>query len=106
LVITSKRLGLAGVTDKRGHLIGAITDGDLRRGLQFHGDGILARRADELMSRNPRTIEKEALASQALAKMEENVPRPITSLFVVATPGDNIPVGVLHIHDLLKAGIV
>jgi arabinose-5-phosphate isomerase len=58
------------------------------------------------MSRNPRTIEKDALASQALAKMEENVPRPITSLFVVATPGDHIPIGVLHIHDLLKAGIV
>jgi arabinose-5-phosphate isomerase len=106
LVITSKRLGVTGVTDKRGHLIGAITDGDLRRGLQLHADGILSRRADELMSRNPRTIEKDALASQALAKMEENVPRPITSLFVVATPGDHIPIGVLHIHDLLKAGIV
>jgi arabinose-5-phosphate isomerase len=106
LVITSKRLGVTGVTDKRGRLIGAITDGDLRRGLQLHADGILSRRADELMSRNPRTIEKDALASQALAKMEENVPRPITSLFVVATPGDNIPIGVLHIHDLLKAGIV
>ena len=106
LVITSKRLGVTGVTDKRGELIGAITDGDLRRGLQLHADRILSRRADELMSRNPRTIEKDALASQALAKMEENVPRPITSLFVVSTPGDKVPVGILHIHDLLKAGIV
>ncbi len=106
LVITSKRLGLAGVTDNGGRLIGAITDGDLRRGLQSHGDGILVRRAEELMSRNPRTIEKDALASQALAKMEENVPSPITSLFVVAMPDDNVPVGVLHIHDLLKAGII
>jgi arabinose-5-phosphate isomerase len=106
LVITSKRLGVTGVTDQRGQLIGAITDGDLRRGLQLHADGILTRRADELMSRNPRTIEKDALASQALAKMEENVPRPITSLFVVSRPGDKVPVGILHLHDLLKAGIV
>jgi arabinose-5-phosphate isomerase len=106
LVITSKRLGVTGVADKRGELVGAITDGDLRRGLQLHADRILSRRADELMSRDPRTIEKEALASQALAKMEENVPRPITSLFVVSHPGDKIPVGILHIHDLLKAGIV
>jgi arabinose-5-phosphate isomerase len=106
LVITSKRLGVTGVTDKRGELIGAITDGDLRRGLQLHADAILNRRADELMSRNPRTIERDALASQALAKMEENVPRPITSLFVVSTPGEKVPVGILHLHDLLKAGIV
>jgi arabinose-5-phosphate isomerase len=106
LVITSKRLGVTGVTGKRGNLIGVITDGDLRRGLQTHGDGILSRRADEIMSLKPRSIEKDALASQALARMEENVPRPITSLFVVERPGDMVPVGILHIHDLLKAGIV
>jgi arabinose-5-phosphate isomerase len=106
LIITSKRLGVTGVTDKRGHLIGAITDGDLRRGLQTHGDGLLSRRADEIMARKPRSIEKDALASQALAKMEENVPRPITSLFVVEKPGGTVPIGILHIHDLLKAGIV
>lgn len=106
LVITSKRLGVTGVIDTGGRLIGAITDGDLRRGLQAHGDGLLGRRADEVMSLKPRTIEKDALASQALAKMEENIPRPITSLFVVGRPGDGIPIGILHIHDLLKAGIV
>ena len=106
LVITSKRLGVTGVTDKRGDLIGVITDGDLRRGLQAHGDGILSKRAGEIMTLKPRSIEKDALASQALARMEENMPRPITSLFVVEKPGDNVPVGILHIHDLLKAGIV
>jgi arabinose-5-phosphate isomerase len=106
LVITSKRLGVAGVTDGRGDLIGAITDGDLRRGLQAYGDGILSRRAGELMTLKPRSIEKDALASQALAKMEENMPSPITSLFVVERLGDRVPVGILHIHDLLKAGIV
>ena len=106
LVITSKRLGVTGVTDKRGDLIGVITDGDLRRGLQAHGDGILSKRAEEIMTLKPRSIEKDALASQALARMEENMPRPITSLFVVEKLGDRVPVGILHIHDLLKAGIV
>ena len=106
LVITSKRLGVTGVADKQGHLIGAITDGDLRRGLQAHGDGVLNKRADEIMTPKPRSIEKDALASQALAKMEENLPRPITSLFVVEKPGGSVPIGILHIHDLLKAGIV
>lgn len=106
LVITSKRLGVTGVTGKRGDLIGVITDGDLRRGLQAHGDGILSKRAEEIMTLKPRSIEKDALASQALARMEENMPRPITSLFVVEKPGDRVPVGILHIHDLLKAGIV
>jgi len=106
LVITSKRLGVTGVTDQRGDLIGVITDGDLRRGLQAHGDGILSKRAEEIMTLKPRSIEKDALASQALARMEENMPRPITSLFVVEKPGDRVPVGILHIHDLLKAGIV
>jgi arabinose-5-phosphate isomerase len=106
LVITSKRLGVTGVTDKHGNLTGVITDGDLRRGLQAYGDGILSKRADEIMTRKPKSIEKNALALQALAKMEENVPRPITSLFVVEKPGDTVPIGILHIHTLLKAGIV
>jgi arabinose-5-phosphate isomerase len=58
------------------------------------------------MTLKPRSIEKDALASQALARMEENVPRPITSLFVVEKHDDRVPIGILHIHDLLKAGIV
>ena len=105
LVITSKRLGITGVTDKRGDLSGVITDGDLRRGLQTHGDRILNKRAEEIMTLKPRSIERDALASQALAMMEENVPRPITALFVVGKPADKTPIGILHIHDLLKAGI-
>lgn len=105
-VISSKRLGVTGVTDDEGNLVGVLTDGDLRRGLQTHGEGFLKLRADEVMTRQPRSIEKNALASHALATMEANVPRPITSLFVVEKPGATIPVGVVHIHDLLKAGIV
>ena len=106
LVITSKRLGVTGVTDKHGNLTGVITDGDLRRGLQAYGDGILSKTANEVMTRQPKSIEKDALALQALARMEENVPRPITSLFVVEKAGDTVPIGILHIHALLKAGIV
>jgi arabinose-5-phosphate isomerase len=105
LVITSKRLGVTGVTDERGHLIGAITDGDLRRGLQARGDGLLSQTAGEVMSRRPRAIEKNALAAEALSVMEGNRPSPITSLFVVEKQGDTKPVGILHLHDLLKAGL-
>ncbi|HEY7716993.1 MAG TPA: KpsF/GutQ family sugar-phosphate isomerase [Candidatus Binatia bacterium] len=101
--ITSKRLGLTGVIDARGDLIGIITDGDLRRGLQAHGEKVLGKRSDELMTRHPKTIDKDALAARALTEMEENSPRPITSLFVL--DGGQKPVGVIHLHDILKTGI-
>ena len=102
--ITSKRLGVTGVTDGKGDLVGIITDGDLRRGLQTHGDGIFHKRADEIMTAKPRTIEKDILAAQALATMEGNLPRPITSLFVLEH-GSTKPIGIVHLHDILKAGI-
>ncbi len=104
--ISSKMLGITGVVDGTGHLVGVITDGDLRRGLQAHGDGFLGRTADEVMTRQPRQIEKNVLASQALRRMEENIPHPISSLFVVENSSDTVPVGILHLHDLLKVGIV
>jgi len=102
--ITSKRLGVVGVINERGHLIGIVTDGDLRRGLQTHGERILNKRADEVMTPKPRTIGDDALASEALAKMEENTQRPITSLFVLENDSQK-PIGVIHIHDILKAGL-
>ena len=102
--ITSKRLGVTGVTDGKRQFVGIITDGDLRRGLQTHGDGIFHKRADEIMTAKPRTIEKDILAAQALATMEGNLPRPITSLFVLEK-GSAKPIGILHLHDILKAGI-
>jgi arabinose-5-phosphate isomerase len=105
-VITSKRLGVVGVTDEQGNLVGVVTDGDLRRGLQKHGDRFLELKAHEVMTHQPRSIDKAALAAEALAAMEANIPRPITSLFVVDRIGATIPVGIVHIHDLLKAGIV
>ncbi|MGH7795453.1 MAG: KpsF/GutQ family sugar-phosphate isomerase [Candidatus Binatia bacterium] len=101
--ITSKRLGVTGVINAEGGLIGVITDGDLRRGLQAHGDKILSKRTGELMTHNPKTIGKDVLAAQALAEMEENSPRPITCLFVL--DGHNKPVGIIHLHDILKTGI-
>jgi arabinose-5-phosphate isomerase len=101
--ITSKRLGVTGVIDAEGRLIGVVTDGDLRRGLQAHGDKILGKRTDELMTSDPKTIGKDVLAARALTEMEDNSPRPITCLFVL--DGGRKPVGIIHLHDILKTGI-
>ena len=101
LEITSKRLGVTGVVNGQGSLIGVITDGDLRRGLESKGD-IFRFKAKDLMSRNPKTIAADALAARAVALMEEH---SITSLFVLDDGGKK-PIGVVHLHDLLKAGIV
>jgi arabinose-5-phosphate isomerase len=101
LEITSKRLGVTGVVDKRGNLVGIITDGDLRRSLESKGD-IFRFKAKELMTSNPKTIPADALAARAVAIMEQH---SITSLFILENGGSR-PVGVVHLHDLLKAGIV
>ena len=101
--ITSKRLGIVGVVNAADSLVGVVTDGDLRRGLQKHGEKILNKRADELMTPNPRTIAEDALASEALVKMEDPE-RPITALFVLEKHSQK-PIGVIHIHDILKAGL-
>jgi arabinose-5-phosphate isomerase len=100
LEITSKRLGVTGVVNGEGNLIGVVTDGDLRRGLESKGD-IFAFKAKDLMSRNPKTIPSDALAAHALTVMEEH---SITSLFVLEN-GTKKPAGVVHLHDLLKAGL-
>lgn len=100
--ITSKRLGVTAVCNEEGHLVGVITDGDLRRALEKYVD-LLQRTAAEVMTRNPKWIEKDALAAQAVQKMEEY---SITSLFVFEKAGDRVPLGIIHLHDLLKAGVV
>jgi arabinose-5-phosphate isomerase len=99
--ITGKRLGVTGVLDGAGALAGIVTDGDLRRGLERAAD-IRTLRATDLMTRNPKTIAGDALAAQAVAFMERHA---ITSLFVVE-PDTKRPLGVIHLHDLLRAGIV
>ncbi len=100
-VITSKGLGVTGVVDAGGDLLGVITDGDLRRALS-RGVAILDLRASELMSRNPKRILRGDLAAKALQRMEQY---SITSLFVFEGDDEQKPVGVVHLHDLLKAGL-
>jgi arabinose-5-phosphate isomerase len=101
-VITSKRLGVTGVSDSDGKLVGVITDGDLRRALEKFSD-LLRREAHEVMTRSPKWIERDALAAKAVKRMEEH---SITSLFVFDDAEHRVPVGVIHLHDLLKAGVV
>lgn len=100
--ITSKRLGVTGVCDGEGRLVGVITDGDLRRALERFSD-LLNREAQEVMTRNPKGIEKDALAAKAVQQMEEF---SITSLFVFEDRASRIPLGIIHLHDLLKSGVV
>ncbi len=97
-VMSDKGFGCVGVVDSRGQLEGIVTDGDLRRQL---GDGLLARPVGEIMTRGPRTIGPEALAGEALRAMTSRSPR-VTVLFVVS---GGVPVGLIHMHDLLRAGL-
>jgi arabinose-5-phosphate isomerase len=98
LEITSKRFGCTGVVDAKGVLIGIITDGDLRRHM---GKDLLTTAASDVMTKNPRTVSSHALASLALNIMQE---KTITSLLVVDEK--NTPQGILHIHDILRAGVI
>ncbi|WP_439576534.1 KpsF/GutQ family sugar-phosphate isomerase [Elioraea sp.] len=95
VTMTARRFGCLGLTDAAGRLAGIITDGDLRLHMEPR---LLERRAAEVMTRSPRTIGPEALAAEALREMNE---RRITALFVVE---DGRPIGILHVHDLLRAG--
>jgi arabinose-5-phosphate isomerase len=97
--ITSKRLGVTGVVNSQGKLVGVITDGDLRRGLAGRGQ-ILHLQAKEIMTGNPKTIPADTLATEAVSVMEQY---SITSLFVVES--GKKPLGVIHLHDLVKAGL-
>lgn len=97
--MTSKRLGVTGVCDSRGELVGVVTDGDLRRGLERVQD-IRGVTAEMFMTRSPKTIAETALAAEAVAVMERHA---ITSLFILQ---HRRPIGVIHLHDLLRAGVV
>ncbi|MCC7428140.1 MAG: KpsF/GutQ family sugar-phosphate isomerase [Alphaproteobacteria bacterium] len=94
--MTAKRFGCLGVVDAAGALLGIVTDGDLRRHM---GPDLLARTVAEVMTRTPKTIRPDALAGEALRLMNAHA---ITSLFVVEGAR---PVGILHIHDCLRAGV-
>jgi arabinose-5-phosphate isomerase len=98
VAMTAGRFGCLGIVEE-GRLAGIITDGDLRRALKSGGD-LLARDAASVMTRGVRTARPDMLAAEALRLMNE---RSITALFVVDAQG--APVGILHIHDLLRIGV-
>ena len=98
LTMTSKMLGCVGIINKQGELLGIITDGDLRRCMSPQ---VLTEKAADVMTRNPKTIAPDVLAAEALNTMN-NTGKGITQLFVV---NNGKPVGIIHIHDCLRAGV-
>jgi arabinose-5-phosphate isomerase len=97
LTMTAKTFGCVGIADGSGNLVGIITDGDLRR----HIDGdLFAHTVDDVMTRSPKAIRPQALAAEALGRMKAS---KVTALFVVA---DGRPIGIVRIHDMLRAGVV
>nr|WP_321983577.1 KpsF/GutQ family sugar-phosphate isomerase [uncultured Lichenicoccus sp.] len=99
MLMTSKAFGCLGITGPDGRLVGIITDGDLRRAIERD---LRALHTGDVMNTLPRTIHAGMLAAEALRLMNAS-PRPITSLFVL--DADGRPAGILHVHDLLRAGI-
>ncbi len=98
LIMTGKGFGCVGALEADGRLAGVLTDGDLRRAM---GPDLLTRNVQDVMNIHPRTIGPDALAVDALRAMNA-APRPVTSLFVTEA---GRPVGLLHVHDLLRAGV-
>ena len=96
VIMTEKSFGCACVVDEGGKLMGVFTDGDLRRAFANPDPDA---KACDLMTANPKTVTRATLATEALRIMNENV---ITTLFAIE---DDRPVGILHIHDCLRAGI-
>lgn len=102
-LMTDKGLGATSVIDDNGVFMGLVTDGDIRRILR-KGSEFLDEPVDKLMTKNPLTITSKKMATEALSIMEKHKPRPITVLPVVDE--DNKPVGIVHLTDLLKQGVV
>lgn len=100
-VISAKRMGVTGVVGVNGALRGVITDGDLRRALEKKFD-ILGQQASDIMKLNPLRIKRHELAAAALQVMEKH---SITSLFVFEDDQSTLPCGIVHLHDILRAGI-
>ena len=101
LTMSAKGFGVTGVTDQGGALVGVISDGDIRRSM----DGLLEHRAGDVATRDPKVMPPDALAADALRVMNE---RKVLCLFAVeaADGADGMqPVGLLHIHDCLRAGV-
>ncbi len=99
--ISSKRLGMTTVVDSENRLIGVITDGDLRRAIEKYSSELFKIKAKDIMSKNPKTIDEFSLAAKAASIMEKY---SITSLVVVED--ETRIIGVIHLHDILKAGVL
>ena len=95
--MTSKRFGITGVVNASGDLIGVVTDGDLRRAFRR---GFVDGPVTAIMGTNPHIVRPETLAVEVLAHMNLS---KITSVFV---SNDRKPIGLIHVHDLLRIGIV
>jgi arabinose-5-phosphate isomerase len=94
--MTSKGFGCVGIVDARGHIAGIVTDGDLRRHM---GPDLMSAVVDEVMTKNPKTIDRDVLAGEALEILNSS---KITTL-IVTDAGK--PVGIVHLHDFLRAGV-
>jgi arabinose-5-phosphate isomerase len=94
--MSSKGFGCVGITDARGHIVGIVTDGDLRRHMR---PDLMTATVDEVMTKNPKTIGRDLLAGEALEILNSS---KITALIVTDA---NKPVGIVHLHDLLRAGV-
>ncbi|WP_454616792.1 KpsF/GutQ family sugar-phosphate isomerase [Bradyrhizobium cenepequi] len=94
--MTSKGFGCVGIVDRRGHLVGIVTDGDLRRHMR---SDLMTAVVDEIMTRNPKTIGRDTLAGEALELLNA---AKVTALIVIDA---GKPVGIVHFHDFLRAGV-
>ncbi|MBK8908841.1 MAG: KpsF/GutQ family sugar-phosphate isomerase [Rhodospirillales bacterium] len=99
IIMTAKSFGCVGVVDDEGRLAGIVTDGDLRRHMS---SDLMGRTVNEVMTVSPKSIRPDALVSEAVFVMNAGGGRPITNLFVV---DEDRPVGIIHIHDCLRAGV-
>ncbi len=102
--ISSKKMGITAVVNDSGKLVGVISDGDLRRWMEKTektGENLLSKKAEDIMTKKPKIANKDILAAEAVAIMEKN---SITCLIVADAASR--PEGVIHLHDLLKAGVV
>ncbi|MGC9363980.1 MAG: KpsF/GutQ family sugar-phosphate isomerase [Fidelibacterota bacterium] len=100
--MTQKGLGVVGILDQSGRLVGVITDGDLRRGLE-QTDDFFKQSPAAIMSKNPKFVNSRTLAIDALIQMEKYA---VTNLFVFNGHQTGIPTGIIHIHDILRYGIM
>jgi arabinose-5-phosphate isomerase len=99
LTMTARSFGIAGVLDGTGRLVGVVTDGDLRRNV----DRLFHHSAGEVMTRNPVTISATEMALQAMELLQAH---KITSLFVTSDEQPGHPVGLVHVHDFLRLGMM